>query len=56
MILKRKSNNIDDGFSEAAASGRKGRSTLDHLFVAQAIIEYYKYIKCNIKFIFLDLE
>ena len=56
MILNRQSTNIDNSFSEAAAGGRKDRSTLDHLFVVQAIIDYHKYIKCNIKFMFLDLE
>ena len=56
MILNRQSTNIHNSFSEAAAGGRKDRSTLDHLFVVQAIIDYQKYIKCNIKFMFLDLE
>ena len=56
LILNRLRKNIENGFSEAAAGGRKGRSTLDHLFVCQAVIDYYKYIKCNINLVFLDLE
>ena len=56
MILNRQMNNIDASFSKAAAGGRKGRSTLDHLFVWQAIVDYYKHIKCDINLVFLDLE
>ena len=56
LILNRISQDIENNFSEAAAGGRKGRSTFDHLFVWEAINDYYKYIKCNIMFTFLDLE
>ena len=41
---------------QAAAEGRKGRSTLDHSFIWQAINDYYKYLKCTVKFVYLDLE
>ena len=56
LMLYRKISVIEKGFSEAAAGGRKGRSTLDHLFIWQAINDYYKYIKFAVKFVYLDLE
>ena len=56
LMLNRQISVIEKGFSEAAAGGRKGRSTLDHLFIWQAINDYYKYIKCAVKFVYLDLE
>ena len=55
LILNRLRENMENGFSEAADGGRKGRSTLDHLFVCQAVIDYYKYIKCDINLVFLAL-
>ena len=56
LMLNRQISVIEKGFSEAAAGGRKGRSTLDHLFIWQAINDYYKYLKCTVKFVYLDLE
>ena len=56
MILNRIHKTLERNFSEAAGGGRKGRSTLDHLFVWQTINDNYKYINCNIIFTFLDLE
>ena len=56
LMLNRQISVIEKGFSEAAAGGRKDRSTLDHLFIWQAINDYYKYLKCSVKFVYLDLE
>ena len=56
LMLNRQISVIEKGFSEAAAGGRKGRSTLDHLFIWQAINDYYKYIKFAVTFVYLDLE
>ena len=38
LMPNRQISAIEKGYSEAAAGGRKGRSTLDHLFIWQAII------------------
>ena len=56
MIFERQKVNLDSNFSEYAAEARKYRSTLDHLFVVQAVCDYDKYIGCNITLTFLDLE
>ena len=56
LLLNRQISVIEKGFLEAAAGGRNGRSTLDHLFIWQAINDYYQYLKYAVKFVYLDLE
>ena len=56
MTFERQRQHIEHSSSEYAAGARKGRSTLDHLFVWQAINDYYQYLGLNILMVFLDLE
>ena len=56
MTFERQGLHLESGFSEYAAGARKNRSTLDHLFVWQAINDYYRYLGVNILMVFLDLE
>ena len=56
LIYNREEKKIDHHFSEFAAGARKHRSTTDHLFTIQAIIDYYRYLKKSVHLLFLDLE
>ena len=55
FMLNRQISVIEKEFSEAATRGSKDRSKLGHLFIWQAINDYYKYLKCAVKFVYLDL-
>ena len=56
LFSNRISQDMENNVSEAAAGGRKGRLTFDHLCVWEALKYYYKYVNCTIMFTFLDLE
>ena len=56
LIYNREEKKIDHHFSEFAAGARKHRSTTDHLFTIQAIIDHYRYLKKSVHLLFLDLE
>ena len=56
LIYNREEKKIGHHFCEFAAGARKHRSTTDHLFTIQAIIDYYRYLKKSVHLLFLDLE
>ena len=56
IILNRQYLKIDNSMSEFQDGARKQRSSLEHLYITRAIVDYYNYLNIPITMQFYDLE